>query len=598
VSPQEPRCCARDSQHSSTLAGPPARDGSAIYNIKELQLSGKLAYIKLSAMVSGANPRRYFDPKAMEELIEGIKARNGIQQSILVRPFDDGLYQIIAGERRWRAGKIAMGEDYEAPAMIIEADDQEAAASALSENVHRQAMNPAEEAEAAARMLAEFANDRAETARRLGWTPNVLDRRLALMNATDEVRQALIERKIDLGHAELLAAADKSKQDKILAGLFAKTPMPSVSQLKAMLAEVAKPLETACFDKTLCLSCPQNSSLQASFFADSITAGNCTGPDCYNSKTEAVLEEKRLSMVDSWPRVEIMRPGTNYTVIKLKVEGSDGVGDEQEKACRQCKNFGAAISAVPGKEGRVYESYCFDTPCHTRMVARQLKASAKEAAQSAPSATASATPKAADKGKKAGTGKATTKAAATLSSGVIEFRKKLWRKALAVEAVVTPERSLGLLLALAMHHKAGKINSGEAKDSTLATLGATLGSTFSDALEELAKASRETLAKAVLKLSAAAAKDMEISDVVAALKQFNTDLSKHFRIDAEYLELLTKSEMQGIAEEVGLDKAYGDKFKSLFSEKKPDLIKKLLAVQGFEYAVVPKQLHFETPEKA
>jgi len=56
--------------------------------------------------------------------------------------------------------------------------------------------------------------------------------------------------------------------------------------------------------------------------------------------------------------------------------------------------------------------------------------------------------------------------------------------------------------------------------------------------------------------------------------------------------------MQVIAEEVGLDKAHGDKFKSLFSEKKPDLIKKLLAVEGFDYAVVPKQLHFDTPEKA
>lgn len=561
-------------------------------------MSGRVATIKLSDMVSGANPRRYFDPKAMDELVEGIKARNGIIQSILVRPFD-GLYQIIAGERRWRAGKIAMGDDYEAPALIIDADDSEAAAAALSENVHRQNMNPAEEAEAAARMLAEFANDRAETARRLGWSPSMLDRRLALMNATDEVRQALIERKIDLGHAELLAAAEKSKQGKILAGLLAKTPMPTVSQLKEMLAQVAKPLESACFDKTQCLSCPQNSSLQAAMFADAITAGNCTGPDCYTTKTEQALEETRLSLVDSWPRVEIMRPGTNYTVIKLKVEGSDGVGEEQATACRQCKNFGAAISAVPGKEGKVFESFCFDTPCNSRMVARQLKAQADAAAKTAPSAAgAAATSKAADKGKKTGGAKTSTKTAATLSGSVIEFRKKLWRKALAVEAVMTPERSLGLLLALAVHHKAGKINSGEARDSTVAAVGATLGDSFGDALGELGKLSREALAKAVMKLSAAAAKDMEIHDVTAALRQFDIDLSKHFRIDAVYLDLLTKSEMQVIAEEVGLDKAYGDKFKSLFSEKKPDLIKKLLAVEGFDYGVVPKQLHYDTPEKA
>lgn len=568
-----------------------------------------LAHIPLSSIVPGANPRRHFDLKAMDELTQSVKAKNGILQPILVRPFDDGLYQIVAGERRYRAAKSVLGEGYAIPAHVLDMNDQEAAAAALTENVIRACMSPVEEAEAAARLLAEFANDRDETARRLGWTRTMLDRRLALMNAAEEVRQALLEDKISLGHAELLAAAERSKQPKILSGLLAQTPMPTVAQLKSMLSEVARSLDTACFDKTDCLTCPQNSSIQASMFAESISAGNCTGPECYTAKTEEALERKRQELIETWPRVEIMRPGQNYTVIKLKVEGTGGVGEEQAQACKQCKNFGAAISAVPGKEGKVFESYCFDTPCNTRMVARALKAEAAAAASREPSSKP-AKP-AADKA--AGTkpsGKTSTKpAAATLSSAVVEFRKKLWRKALAEEVGLTAERSLGMLIALALHRKGGKLNAAHVLESTKGTIkafgfenklidGDSLGSTFGEALDVLDKVGKQPLADATLKLARSAAEEMDIFDVTTTLKLYQADLTRYFAIDAEYLDLLTKSEIQAVATEVGLDKAFGDKFKSLFSEKKPELIKKLEAVEGFNYAVLPKQLHFETPEKA
>lgn len=571
-----------------------------------------MGFVPLRQIVKGQNPRRRFDQREMDELTESIRAK-GVQTAIILRPLqeleagDDGVYQVsedltfelVAGERRYRAARAAHGEDYAIPAQILSLDDQDAAIAALTENVQRANMSPVEEAEAAAKLLAEFANDKTETAKRLGWSPAMLEQRLALMNATQPVREALQDGKILLGHAELIAAADKGKQEKILQGLLAAAVRPTVAQVREMLAQVARPLDKACFEKTDCLSCVHNSSLQAAMFTESIGAGSCTKPECYSAKAEAALEAKRAELVDTWPRVEIVRPGGNYTVVKIKVEGADGVGDDQAKACRQCKNFGVAISAVPGKEGNVYEDMCFDTPCHTRMVARQIKAQADDAAQGSeqgkPEAKAKAKP-----GKnlsKQGKKPATT---AALSSGVVEYRKKLWRKALAAECVTDSERSLSFLVALAVTHNVRHIDSSKASDlveGQLSTTGkVTLSSTsMPEVLTALTGHPKEFLAGLVLKLSATSADGLEISTVEALLAHYQVDLSKYFSIDAVYLDLLTKSEMQAVAEEVGLDKAIGDakKFKALFGQKKPDLIKAFLAVDGFTYSVVPATLQYK-----
>ena len=566
-------------------------------------MSNYPALLPLNKIVPGNNPRKHFDEKFHEELVESIKSQ-GVCQSLLLRPHpsEEGKFEIVAGERRWRAATAAFNGDYEVPVLIRDMTDAEAANAALTENVIRADMNPAEEAEAAARLLAENANDRDETARRLGWSRNMLDRRLALMNAADDVRQALVSNQITLGHAEILAAAEKKKQSAILVNLLATTPMPSVTQLKAMLSQVARSLETACFDKSDCATCPQNSNLQASMFSESIAAGNCTGPDCFTAKTEAKLEEIRLSLVDSWPRVEILRPGTNFTTIKLQVEGPTGVGAEQAQTCQQCKNFGVGIGGVPGKEGRVFESFCFDTPCNTRMIAKNLKAQnpQEEPAKDEKKPTSD---KAVPSNTKASAPKVGT-TSASITNAVSDFRKKVWRRALQAEIAQSTERSLSMLISLALTHKASKINATSVNDCTQHSLtkagfaNESLTS-FESALQTLGSAKRETLAEIIVRLAPAAALDMEIHDVQTALRNYQVDLTKHFVVNAEYLELLTKVEIQAVATEIGLDKAHDEKkFKSIFSEKKDELIKKLLDVQNFNFAMVPKAIHYETPEKA
>ncbi|MFD2274268.1 PRTRC system ParB family protein [Undibacterium arcticum] len=199
----------------------------------------------LSSIVQGRNPRTYFDPIEMADMEASVKA-NGVIQPILVRPFE-GKLQIVAGERRYRAALNIFGETYEIPYLLKEMTDAEADELALVENIQRADMSPTEEAVAAAKILARYKGDREEAASRLGWKRQKLDSRLALMNCSELVRIALNERKIQLGHAELLATTTREQQDKALEAII-KNQVP-VASIKQMLGQVSKSMTGAIFDK-------------------------------------------------------------------------------------------------------------------------------------------------------------------------------------------------------------------------------------------------------------------------------------------------------------------------------------------------------------
>ncbi|WP_211289232.1 ParB/RepB/Spo0J family partition protein, partial [Xanthomonas hyacinthi] len=139
--------------------------------------------LPLCKIVPGKNPRTYFDPAKMAELEEGIR-EHGVIVPIIVRPRVDERYEIIAGERRWRAAGTVFGDGYEIPVVVREVSDAEAEAIALVENHHRDDVSAGEEAKAAQRQLLRYRGDKAETARVLGWSPETLERRLALNACT------------------------------------------------------------------------------------------------------------------------------------------------------------------------------------------------------------------------------------------------------------------------------------------------------------------------------------------------------------------------------------------------------------------------------
>lgn len=233
-------------------------------------VNGVPMILKLSRLIAGRNPRTYFDPQEFAELVDSVRA-SGIAQPILVRPLEDGTYRIIAGERRVRAAREVMGADGDIPALVRTCTDDEEDVLSLIENVDRAAMSGAEEAEQANRVLIRAKGDRVEAAAILGWNPDKLTRRLALMQLTPECRKALTARQIKLGHAELLASVPKDKQNPALEKIVAMGM--SVHDLKRQVSAMAKDLKVAIFDTAACNGCQFNSAQQQALFSEAVQIG-------------------------------------------------------------------------------------------------------------------------------------------------------------------------------------------------------------------------------------------------------------------------------------------------------------------------------------
>lgn len=586
---------ARDAGPSASPAL--SEDGAGI-DLAKLQ-QPKVAINKI---VKGRNPRKRFAPDAMQELTESIKAQ-GIIQPIAVRYLGEGFFELIAGERRLRAATAAFGENYEIPIRLIEADDTEAAVKALTENVQREKMSASEEAEAAAQLLGLYGGDRVATAKQLGMSLSTLESRLALMNASDAVREALTDEKIQLGHAELLAALPRDKQDTVLASLLSKEKLLTVEQCKAFMQQVANALGSAIFDKGDCVSCHSNSDIQAGMFKEVLDKGYCTNSACYNAKTQAALELIKARLDGEYPRREIVRAGDNYTVIRIIVDGPKGIGAEQAEGCKACKNFGAAVMGTPDAMGKVIERACFDPGCNAKMVAKRIRAEAAAATAKKPDQKGG---KAADqKG-----GKATAKgkpAVATISvtGSVEEYRKKLWRDALRAEIRGDAKLGLRMLIAGVYHGDARNIQTSSFTSAAKPHVAATAASSSGDdslvsrpemssvlaMIEAADDAGRRAL---TLEVAAQMVETMGDRAIVQALSYFKVDLLKHFKLDADLLKRLTKSELEVLCADIGLDEAMGDGFKKTMAKKKDEIMADLLACPTFDYtAKLPSFLSLE-----
>lgn len=161
-----------------------------------------------------AQPRQDFSYTDLEELIDSIRIY-GIIQPLIFSPLDQGYYQIIAGERRFRAAKFLELETV--PGIIRQASEQEKLEIALLENVQRQDLNPIERAEAYLRLSEEFNLSQEEVAKRLGKSRSSVANTLRLLSLPQEVQQAIREKKISEGHGKILAGLkDQEKQVQYL----------------------------------------------------------------------------------------------------------------------------------------------------------------------------------------------------------------------------------------------------------------------------------------------------------------------------------------------------------------------------------------------
>jgi ParB family chromosome partitioning protein len=182
----------------------------------------ELQYIQVECLQAGKyQPRKDIQPDALDELAASIKAQ-GIMQPIVIRPLaSEGCFEIIAGERRWRAAR-QVGLD-KIPCMIKDVSDDAAIAMALIENIQREDLNPMEEATALNRLKDEFGLTQQEVADVVGKSRTTITNLLRLMNLNDEVKTLLEHGDLEMGHARALLAIKGADQAEAARVVVAKS---------------------------------------------------------------------------------------------------------------------------------------------------------------------------------------------------------------------------------------------------------------------------------------------------------------------------------------------------------------------------------------
>lgn len=181
-------------------------------------------------------PRTRMDQESLQELAASITSQ-GIIQPILVRPIANGHYEIIAGERRWRAAQIAKLS--EVPVLVRDIPDEATLAVALIENIQRENLNPVEEAIGLKRLMNEFELTHEEIAKSVGRSRTAVTNLLRLLGLSQGAKELLEQGKIEMGHARALLGLPLEQQDFAAAEVFAKTL--SVRQTEALVRNINQP---------------------------------------------------------------------------------------------------------------------------------------------------------------------------------------------------------------------------------------------------------------------------------------------------------------------------------------------------------------------
>ena len=179
-------------------------------DVMKTESSGSLSLPISQVETCSSQPRKRFDDESLQELADSI-SQHGIIQPLTVRKLSSGYYQIIAGERRWRAARLAGLQ--EVPVIVIEADDRKAAELAMIENLQREDLNPMEEAAGFQSLIESYHLTQEEAAQRVGKSRSAVTNALRLLGLTPSVRKLVEEGKLSAGHARALVPLSPSLQE-------------------------------------------------------------------------------------------------------------------------------------------------------------------------------------------------------------------------------------------------------------------------------------------------------------------------------------------------------------------------------------------------
>lgn len=210
--------------------------GALIDDFSPAEEAGGVTTLPLQKVEPNPNqPRKFFDEEELQALADSIAA-HGLLQPLAVREMDGGFYQIIAGERRWRAARLAGLS--EVPVIVVEADDRTVMELALVENLQRQDLNPMEEAEGYQTLMRDYGLTQEEAASRVGKSRPAVANALRLLALPDEVRQAVIDGTLSAGHARAVLSLPTEKLQKAAAQRIIALRL-SVRQAEAMCKRMA-----------------------------------------------------------------------------------------------------------------------------------------------------------------------------------------------------------------------------------------------------------------------------------------------------------------------------------------------------------------------
>ncbi len=203
-------------------------------DVLKTESSGSLLLPISQVESCSSQPRKLFDEATLAELAESIR-EHGIIQPLTVRKLSSGYYQIIAGERRWRAARLAGLQ--EGPAIVIEADDRKAAELAMIENLQREDLNPMEEAAGFQALMENYHMTQEEAAQRVGKSRSAVANALRLLGLTPSVRNLVEEGQLSAGHARALLPLSPTVQENAAAAVISGGL--SVRQTEALAKRLA-----------------------------------------------------------------------------------------------------------------------------------------------------------------------------------------------------------------------------------------------------------------------------------------------------------------------------------------------------------------------
>ncbi|WP_372364276.1 PRTRC system ParB family protein (plasmid) [Xanthomonas sp. NCPPB 3583] len=562
----------------------------------------------------GHNPRHRFNQEEHDGLCHTL-CEEGLMHPIAVRKLGEEEFEIIAGERRWRAAKDIGWTSIDAKVFIC--SEQQARRMARIENLKRVNLSVPEEAYLAQDQLDDCEGDYEQTARVLGWNVAKLRHRLQLLHASKAVMDALMDRTIQVGHAELLSTLPTEKQDDVLAKVVAHRA--SVAQLREQLQGVSIPLAQAKFNLVGCRDCPHNSSQQSSLFAEHIEAARCTNSGCFSTKTAAWVDGRREELKDDYAVVELRTEVMPGKTIPLVMQGEHGVGKAQYEMCRGCAFRTCVLDNTVGKTtGNVEGPQCGNTTCNTEKVAAYKAASAPvpkaaaplvEVAQDKQQGEQVADKKPASTGDQASDGvqQASSQRVAIPKAAKLAYQSVVRRGA---ASIVTTEPRVLLALAAYGLFQLGRSNSGLTDNVLPPKVRAKTGS--SERIGRLIQMEKGDLQALMVSMASQFltenpenfVRDVDRTRINRTIvKTFNVDMAPHVVVNKEFLACHTIPAIHLVLDESGFSawhKSQSDgekKHKALLAFDKKKLIDGVLKA-GFDFSgYVPSGVNTDVAEK-